>query len=509
MTSLKSTGATSPHPRKSEMGVTLPMVALMMVTLLGIAAFAVDLGWFYLNASRIQRAADASALAGVIHMPADPVQASTVAHEISQSNGYEDLEIAGVYPQVEAVAVVSQPTQLRVTVTEQVPTFFLKVFGMSSQVITRVAQAEFVPPLPMGSPDNQFGNSCDPAQAGCPAQANFWANIHGRYTDTVMGDAFSSACRGDNSFPCSTANATFRPDTDDRPGYLYGIEANGAGSFTVEFNDVVFRNVSAGQLTADNIRTGDRGCEPGAWGNSPAANCGPTVRVSLYPPDTTPLDVTDGTPICTQNITPQPQIAPSAAYNWATPSACFTVGSPSAGIYVLQVRALSSGPIPDGLNRYAVRSMPATTRLYALGDMSIYNNASGTTTNFHLAEVLSIYKGKTFVVELYDAGESAAPGTLQVIAPGGAVFSGTCRIYDRTLTTDPWVLQSTPATCQETVNPGEYNGRWLKFEMVLPSTYACGNCWWKMNYVYTSSLQDTTTWRAYIEGNPIHLVPAS
>ena len=122
---------------------------------------------------------------------------------------------------------------------------------------------------------------------------------------------------------------------------------------------------------------------------------------------------------------------------------------------------------------------------------------------------MSIYKGKTFVVELYDAGESAAPGTLQVIAPGGAVFSGTCRIYDRTLTTDPWVLQSTPGTCQETVNPGEYNGRWLKFEMVLSSTYSCGNCWWKMNYVYTSSLQDTTTWRAYIEGNPIHLVPAS
>lgn len=509
MTSLKPAETISPKQGKSESGVTLPLIALMMVTLLGLAAFAVDLGWFYLNASKIQRAADASALAGVIHMPNDPTEAFNVAHEIAQSNGYEDLEIPAVYPQVVAATVPLQPNQLRVTVTQQVPTFFLKVFGMSDQVITRTAQAEFVPPLPMGSPENQFGNSCDPLQAGCPAQANFWANIHGRYTDTIMGDAFSSACRGDNNFPCSTGNATFRNDADPRPGYLYGIEASGNSSFTVEFNDVVFRNVSGGQTTGDQIRTGDRGCEAGAFSASTAANCGPTVRVALYPPDATPLDVTDGTAICTQDIAPQPQVAPTAGYNWITPSGCFTVNSPGAGIYVLQVRALSTGPNPDGLNRYAVRSMPASTRLYALGDMSIYNNATGTTTEFHLAEVLPIYKGKTFVVELYDAGESAAPGTLQVIDPGGAAFTGTCRIYDRTLTTDPWVLKSTPGTCQETVNPGEYNGRWLKFEMVLPSTYTCTDCWWKMNYVYTSSLQDTTTWRAYIEGNPIHLVPAS
>ena len=384
MTRFKFTDDTTTDPPKSESGVTLPLVALMMVTLLGIASFAVDLGWFYLNASRIQRAADASALAGVIHMPNAPATASTVAHEIAQTNGYEDLGIPGTYPTVVASGVVSQPTQLRVTVTDEVPTFFLKVFGMSSQVITRTAQAEFVPPLPMGSPFNQFGNSCDPAQAGCPAQANFWANIHGRYTDTIMGDAFSSACRGDNVFPCATANATFRNDTDNRPGYLYGIEAAGNSTFTVEFNDVMFRNVSGGQTTGDQIRTGDRGCEVGAWSASTAANCGPTVRVALYPPDSTPLDVSDGTAICTQDIVPQPQIAPTAPYSWISPSACFTVNNPGSGIYVLQVRVLSTGPKPDGLNRYAVRSTPATTRLYALGDMSIYNNATGTTTEFHL-----------------------------------------------------------------------------------------------------------------------------
>lgn len=505
MTRLDSTDATSRHPRMSDRGVTLPMVAMMMVTLLGLAAFAVDLGWFYLNASRIQRAADASALAGVIHMPNDPIQASTVAHEIAQTNGYEDLEIPAVYPQVEAVAVPSQPTQLRVTVTEQVPTFFLKVFGMASQVITRTAQAEFVPPLPLGSPDNQFGNSCDPEMfAGCGP--NFWANIHGRFTDTRYGDAFAAQCIGDSESPCPL-NIMYRDDTSNRPGYLYGIEAQGAGSFTVEFLDVEFRN-NSGLPQSDQIRTGDNGCVQ--WGDT-QPNCGPIVQVTLWRPDATPLDLTDNLPpLCQQNVDPQPQIAPGDPYVFVRPAACFTVNGPSSGIYVLQVRSLGSGANPDGLNRYSVRSMPDTTRLYALGDMSIYNNSSGSTTDFHLAEVSSIYAGKTFVVELYDAGESAAPGTLQVIDPSGSVFNdGTCDIYTRTLVTDPWVLQSSPVDCQETVNPSEYHGRWLKFEMALPATYTCGPCWWKMNYAYTSDLQDTTTWRAYILGNPIHLVPVS
>ena len=44
--------------------------------------------------------------------------------------------------------------------------------------------------------------------------------------------------------------------------------------------------------------------------------------------------------------------------------------------------------------------------------------------------------------------------------------------------------------------------------MDLPDTYACGaDCWWQIDYNYSGTAQDTTTWRAYIIGNPIHLVP--
>jgi hypothetical protein len=63
------------------------------------------------------------------------------------------------------------------------------------------------------------------------------------------------------------------------------------------------------------------------------------------------------------------------------------------------------------------------------------------------------------------------------------------------------------SNCQESVSPGEYNGLWLKFEIDIPLSYACTNCWWRMNYNYPTAVNDTTTWRAYMIGNPIHLIP--
>ena len=302
-----------------------------------------------------------------------------------------------------------------------------------------------------------------------------------------------------------------RPALARDSGYLYGVEADGVSSFTIEFTDVEFHNTSGGNPTGDQIRTGDRGCE--AWGPSTSPDCGPTMYVALYEPDPTPLDISDNTLLCSETLGPLPQVPESDPYSWVRPDSCFTVNNPIEGIYVVQVRHVDPGSTTDrsGLNRYSVRSSSGS-KLFALGDFSIYNNFGGSTTDFYLAEVPDFYSGKTFVVELYDPGESADDGTLQVVDPSGATFDdGECRIYDRDNPTQPWVLQQTipiGSDCEELVTPQEYNGRWLKFEMDLPVSYSCSSCWWKMNYVYTSGVNDTTTWRAFIVGNPIHLVPS-
>ncbi len=491
---------------KQDRGAALAIIATSLFLLMGVAAVSADLAWYYLNASRVQRTADASALAGVVYLPNQTGTATSTAIDIANRNGYDNT-----LADVSVTPTVIGANQLRVHVSDEVDTFFAKVLGWDSMTIARSAVAEFIPPLKLGSPDNQFGNDCDPSQPGCPPQtANFWANIHGKWTQRSMGDAYSSWCINAPDNPGCTQNPFARST-----GYLYGIESS--GTFTVEFNDLAFHNRSGPNPTGDYIRTGDRGCED--WGPSTSPDCGPTMVVTLYAPDPTPLDVSDNTVLCTATIPPQPQKPAADPYTWETPDgqSCWTRSG--VGIHILQVRHLDPGSVTNraGLNRYAVRATPSTnTKLFALGDFSIYNNFSGSTTSFHLAEVPTYYNGKTFVVELFDAGESSQNGTLQVIGPDGTIFNdGECRIYSRNTPANNWSLQQTiPAggNCQELVTPGEYNDRWLKFEMDLSPTYACGpstptvDCWWKMNYVYTSPVNDTTTWKAYMIGNPIHII---
>ena len=496
--------------REKDNGAAMVLVALSMVLLLGMAAFGSDLAWFYLNASRVQRAADAAALGGVVWLPANTGTANSTALATALQNGYDDADADVV---VTSGAVTGEQNQLEVSVQDVVPTFFLGAIGFDTMTIERSAVAEYIPPLKLGSPAGLFGNNCDPTQPGCTGQANFWANIHGWFTDTTMGDAYTSHCVGSSDVPACTTNPIARPG-----GYLYGIE-RGTGSFTIEGIDLKFFNTSGGNPTGDTIRTGDRGCED--WTPSTAATCGPTMVVRLYAPDPTPLDLSDnGAPLCSATLNPAGQVLPAAAYTWATPSSGAALGSSPAscwtrsgtGIYVLQIAVLNPGNTVDraGLNRYSIRARDNGAKLFALGDFSIYNNASGTTTAFYLAEVPTYYHGKTFVVELYDAGESANNGTLAVVDPSTNVFNdGECRIYSRSNPTVAWNLQQTISSgsnCQESVAPGEYNGRWLKFEMDLPAAYSCSNCWWKMSYAYPSAVNDTTTWRAYMIGNPIHLI---
>jgi hypothetical protein len=243
------------------------------------------------------------------------------------------------------------------------------------------------------------------------------------------------------------------------------------------------------------------------------------VRTTLYRPDADPLVITNNTPICSVDWAPQPQVVATAAYAPISPG-CMFVPNAQAGIYVLQIQVLEpSQQSFSGLNRYGV-GVTAGARLYGLGDMSIYNNSTAGTSDFYLAEVGSGYRGKTFVVELFDPGEGN--GFVQMMSPNGAnmwnIFNGSCTIYTRPtgVMTGGWNLQGSPGSCQFQADNSNaalnYNDRWVKVEMRIPDTYDCeatNNCWWKVNYNYTGGVSDTTTWRAYIIGNPIHLVPSS
>src|SRR5438445_2869613 len=55
----------SPVRKRARRGAVVPLAALLMVALLGMVAFAVDIGWMTVTQSELQNTADSAALAGV------------------------------------------------------------------------------------------------------------------------------------------------------------------------------------------------------------------------------------------------------------------------------------------------------------------------------------------------------------------------------------------------------------------------------------------------------------
>ena len=127
----------------NERGAVLPMMALMLVVLMGSAAMAVDLGWLFWQSIEIQHGADAAALAGVIYEPDQRADAHTQGTAAAVQNGFVHDPLNGnaieIIDFVDDPTAVEQSSQLRAIVTRRVPTFFMRVFGLETVDISRTA----------------------------------------------------------------------------------------------------------------------------------------------------------------------------------------------------------------------------------------------------------------------------------------------------------------------------------------------------------------------------------
>lgn len=151
-------GAAAAKPRRRrgrrESGQIVVLLAGAIFVLVGMVAMVVDISWYWANSLRVQRAADAAALAGVVWLPGAASTGFTVARAEATKNGYTNAS-GGVT--VTPVQDSSNPRRLSVTVSAPVGTFFMRAFGLDSIQATRTARAEFVLPVPMGSPQNYYG----------------------------------------------------------------------------------------------------------------------------------------------------------------------------------------------------------------------------------------------------------------------------------------------------------------------------------------------------------------
>lgn len=144
--------------RKSESGQALVLAALALVVLIGFAGLAIDMGVLRYQKRLQQSAADAAALAGASNLASTfgGVPAGAVA--AAATNGFSAGSAgSGCPPPAPATAVgsvavaVNNPpcsgphngnsSYVEVYVSELQPTYFMKIFGVNSEVITARAVA--------------------------------------------------------------------------------------------------------------------------------------------------------------------------------------------------------------------------------------------------------------------------------------------------------------------------------------------------------------------------------
>jgi Flp pilus assembly protein TadG len=195
---------------RDDKGFVLVWVALSMTVFMACAAMSIDVGRWYTEGHRMQKAADAAALAGVIYLPATPpTQAFSTATDIATRNGYTD----GQNGTTITMTVLPKGTQLQVTITRTIKNMFANAIGIPTTTITRTAVAEYEGPIPMGSPTNTFGNQpaygSETNWSNNPAAPNLWANISGPLQPKGNGDAYQSDV---------LVNTEYNPD-----GYTYDV----------------------------------------------------------------------------------------------------------------------------------------------------------------------------------------------------------------------------------------------------------------------------------------------
>jgi hypothetical protein len=442
-------------PGTGDGGYVLALMALALIPLVAITALAVDHAVWQARAAALQRAADAAALAGA-GMLADPAQVVAAARDVAARNGMVD-GVDGVVVDVDILT--GAHVQVRVA-DQSVARAFSTPF-LPSLRLERVAVAESVQPVALGSPRNFLGTGnlagvADP-HVGLPGldgsrAEDFWLAVSGPCASREQGDwllAVSIANFESGNPPtgerpwrgCTPqGNPAVQPvDSHDPNGYFVAVRVpatHDGGPFTIQVYDAARCADSPGDFAIrdDPFHT----------------------RFTVRDADITPADPTDNPPLAMQLFATSERcgndgVAPAGYQcgptgSWKTRWCNLaTIDSPVAGgTYFVQAQTGDAAPSRrHQLNSFAlrVRNGPAVTtggfvpcstdatdtavvhlpdtcvQVSAVEWMSVFALGALPRPSFFLAEVGPEHSGGVMEVSLYDIGEGSV--SLQVLDPMG------------------------------------------------------------------------------------------
>lgn len=525
------------EPRASRpRGQILVMTGGILVVLIALVGLVIDLGWYQDNVLRVQRAADAAALAGVVELPGQVSSAYTLARSEASKNGYTDgAARTTVVPTQDG----TNPRRLNVTVTTQIDTFFMRVIGMNTLSISRKASAEYIRPIPMGSPLNYYGvyKLCrvSGSSISCPnvtgatgtslTSQGFFGAIEGQGSNRATGDAYATGYN-----PRPAANADYDPKGYD---YEVDIPANGG---TVYVFDPTFCATSSGP-GGGHLGTGDHWLDTGlsAMPVSTYYRLWDT-KGSVSTADDTRADPTSDDYLFANEF----QVDRSAAYSQASAAGGandnFADGSEPplsgggaaldcragatsntgqgrywhnrwwplatglpAGVYRLQVT--TTDPLNPTANRdqafenmwsVQVEAPSGNPKIYGSGRMVSYANIQSGQQEFFLAQIdRAAGAGKTVEITLFDPGDVGDKAWLQILDPDGNVYTPATMDYQADANASAGHQAGTAVTCIQTyansssISPpagcpngtsgGQfYQNSWITISIQLPSSYGLG-----------------------------------
>lgn len=297
-------GATN-HSR--ERGQVLPIFVIMAVVILGGAALITDVAWWWTVEQKMQRAADAGALAGAVYLPGNESRAFSLAHAETAKNGYaHGQDGITVTPRRDPL----NERKLIVDIDGDVETNFARVFSYSEFDVSVTGAAEFVLPVPMGSPENYYGiygllrtdGTSETADsdfvAATAAVSGNWTSPENAFVSETPTALYATRNSNNNphqsyGFPSITFPAgsgwsvqgieveTIAKSTDNN-GCRLGVEisGNGGSDWTATGN---YGNLTSSDDT--NIEGGDRWDQASAyWTEARLSDANFRVRVRYWDP---------------------------------------------------------------------------------------------------------------------------------------------------------------------------------------------------------------------------------
>ncbi len=130
--------------RKNQEGSVAVMVGVMLPVLVGFRGLALDVGHLVIVRTQMQNAVDAAVCAGSLQLslpiPTGQAQATTEANAILTANNFLPANATVTFTQ-DTVKNPSNAPETNCTLTNQVPTYFMKVLGISTVSLAAYAEA--------------------------------------------------------------------------------------------------------------------------------------------------------------------------------------------------------------------------------------------------------------------------------------------------------------------------------------------------------------------------------